>query len=175
MIWSKTKIHAKITSLLSLFRQQFTQHHGSKLDRSQLRNAVSGLFVKLFFQTSCCFLLFRSLIHNENNFPCLPGPCWLYWCKHFWGELMFSVYFSFTLLSIPKWLLFFGILRDTISNRLHSHFIALIGLLFSKFWRSFYCSSILSGRPPPPPHSRNRFRVIWHSKHVMSGGRWCNV
>lgn len=46
---------------------------------------------------------------------------------------MFSVYFSFTLLSIPKLLLFFGILRDTISNGLHSHFIALIGLLFSKF------------------------------------------
>ena len=65
MIWSETKIHAKITSLFSLFRQQFTQHHGSKLDQSQLRNVVSGLFVKLFFQTSRCFLLFRSLIHKE--------------------------------------------------------------------------------------------------------------
>ena len=78
---------------------------------------------------------------------------------------MFSVYFSFTLLSIPKWLLFFGILRDTISNRLHLHFVALIGLLliilmlFNIVWS------------PPPPHSRNRFQVIWHSKHVMSGGR----
>ena len=65
MIWRETKIHAKITSLFSLFRQQFTQHHGSKLDQSQLRNVVSGLFVKLFFQKSRFFLLFRSLIHEE--------------------------------------------------------------------------------------------------------------
>ena len=91
------------------------------------------------------FFLCRSLI-QRNYFACLPGPCWLYWCKHFKGELMFSVYFSFTLLSIPKWLLFLGILLDAISNGSHSRFVFSIGLLFSKFWRSFitlqYCINI---------------------------------
>ena len=140
--------HAKITSLFSLFRQQFTKHQRSKLDQSQLRNTVSGLFVKLFFQRSRFFLLFRSLI-QRNYFACFPGPCWLYWCKHFKGELMFSVYFSFTFLSIPKWLLFLGILRDTISNRLHSHFVSSIGLLFSKFWRSFVTLQYCMVTPPP--------------------------
>ena len=173
MIWRETKIHARITSLFSLFRQQFTKHHRSKLDQSQLRNAVSGSFVKLFFQTSCFFLLFQSLIHKEITLlACLdPVDCIgvnifkVSWCLAYILVLLCSAFQNGC-----SSLVFYVIQFQMGYIRISLHWLGYFSqnfedhlLLFNIVWS------------PPPPHSHNRFRLIWHSKHVMSGGRWCNV